>query len=981
MKIRRCPPWLAVLLGFLAGNVAMWWYLHRDQTAAAVQLVADAQRALRTADYSQAERLARQALTYSGDSTAAMLIAGEAAAKSNRLDEAVAYYSLVPDTGNEVTFKALAAKADALFHLGRLAESEAAFRRALELDPQNELVTNRYAALLDTVGRRWGSRPYLLNLIKIGRFTLQELCLLANYHDPLEVGPVLEKALKAVPGDFDPLLARARIKLKEGETPLVTELLWKVVHGTPANLEAQGLLGTVLADSGADRDFQDWREQLPESASGDPGVWFAQGLWCKQEGRLEEAVRCYWEALRLEIDHQGANYQLALVLKLLRRPDWAERFDRRAQLLAQINIDTHIVYTEGPTSEKIPNIAEKMEALGRYWEAWAWNVARAKQGDEEAAGARDRLKKILDRENPPQTMNKFNPALQIDLSRFPRPEWSDRGAARREISNRSAVPEVQAAFVDSTQSCGIDFSYFNGDDLETPGMKIHQTLGGGIAVIDYDGDGWPDIHFTQGAREVLDYEDPDHPDRLYRNLGNGRFADVTFSAGAADYRYSQGATTGDYDNDGFPDLFISNIGRSHLYRNNGDGTFTDVTGPAGIDLNHWSTCSLLADLNGDGLPDIYDVTYVRGEDVYHKICGKDLARACTPLNFEGEADHLLLNLGDGRFRDVSSEAGLGGILGKGLGVLAADFDRSGRLSLVVANDTEMNFYLVNLTPSRGAAPFFEDRAVAKGLAYDRDGMTQANMGIAADDCNGDGLLDLYITTFYKESKTLRVQQADQLFIDVTREANLRDASYDNTGFGTQFLDGELDGLPDLVVANGHVDDYTHAGRPFEMQPQYFRNVGNGRFVERPATTLGPYFEARHLGRCLVRLDWNRDGREDFAVGHLNARSALITNDTRGAGHYLAVRLVAVNSARDAIGAVATLTAGDLTRVRELTGGDGYFGTNQRQLVFGLERRRRVDKLVIQWPSGAQQEFVDLAVDREYLLIENRVSPVSLGVDR
>ncbi len=344
---------------------------------------------------------------------------------------------------------------------------------------------------------------------------------------------------------------------------------------------------------------------------------------------------------------------------------------------------------------------------------------------------------------------------------------------------------------------------------------------------------------------------------------------------------------------------------------------------------------------------------------------------------EGEVDRLLLNLGDGSFRDVTDAAGLALLKGKGLGIVAADFDRSGRLSLFIANDTEANFYLVNQTPQRGALPKFVERGVLHGLAYDRDGKAQANMGIAADDCNGDGLLDLYVTTFSEEPKTLRMQQSDQMFVDVTREANLRESGFHMLGFGTQFLDGELDGLPDLVVANGHVRNLTSTGVLFEMPPQYFRNVGAGRFVEKSAASLGPYFEARHLGRGLARLDWNRDGREDFAVSHIQSPAVLITNQTAGAGHYLAVRLVAVNSARDAIGAVATLTAGDFTRVRELTAGDGYYASNQRELVFGLGKRDKIDKLVIRWPSGGEQEFADLQVDREYLLIEDRTMPVAL----
>jgi tetratricopeptide (TPR) repeat protein len=973
----RWRAWLALALGFCAGNITMWLCLQREPHAPTVQLLADARQALVVGDYAEAERLARRALAQSKDSTAGLLIAGEAASRLKHLDDAVAYYARVPDTGNDAAFKALAAKADALFHLGRFAESEAAFRRTLEIDSRNELMLHRFAALLDAAGRRWESRPYLLTLVKLGRFTFQELCLLANFDEVVDIGEKTDEALKAVPGDPDPLLLRARLKLLDNEDSMVAEMLWRVVRARASNLEAQGLLGEVLVDLGVDRDFHEWRRQLPAEADRSPAVWFARGLWSERNGQFEAAARCYWETIRIEPDHHRANYQMGLVLKTLGRTNWAARFVRRAEVLKDVNSEVHYAYTEGIQSNRLPTIARKLEELGRCWEAWAWNVAIVQGGGREAIPDRDRLKKFVDTSNPPQTLDQSNPALHIDLMHFPLPDWSGSVPSANPVSNLSSMSEVRASFIDSTQSAGIRFNYFNGDDLEQKGMKIHQTMGGGIAAFDYDGDAWPDLHFTQGAQDVFSDEDSEHVDRLYRNLGNGQFADVTFAAGVAENRYSQGATAGDYDNDGFSDLFISNIGKSRLYHNNGDGTFADATASAGIDLDHWSTSGLIADLNGDGYPDLYNVTYIRGADVYDRICGSESLRACTPLGFDGESDHLLLGMGDGTFRDVTSDAGLAGLTGKGLGILAADFERSGQLSLVIANDTEKNFYLANLTPYRGAPPLFEERGVANGIAFDRNGLTQANMGIAADDCNGDGLLDLFITTFYNESKTLRLQQSDQIFIDATRDANLRDAGFSMLGFGTQFLDGELDGLPDLVVANGHVDDWTHKGVPFEMQPQYFRNVGQGRFVEQPASSLGPYFEARHLGRGLVRLDWNRDGREDFAVSHLSTPSVLITNATASAGHFLAVRLVAVNSARDAVGAILTLEAGDFTRVREMTAGDGYYVSNQRQLVFGLGNHERIDRLTIHWPSGGQQEIADLAADREYLVIENRAAPVSL----
>jgi hypothetical protein len=258
-----------------------------------------------------------------------------------------------------------------------------------------------------------------------------------------------------------------------------------------------------------------------------------------------------------------------------------------------------------------------------------------------------------------------------------------------------------------------------------------------------------------------------------------------------------------------------------------------------------------------------------------------------------------------------------------------------------------------------------------GLALDRDGLAQACMGVAAGDLNADGLLDLFVTNFQDESNTLYAQQPNGFFLDETRKAQLRDPSYAKLGFGTQALDGELDGHPDLVVANGHVYDLSHSGREYRMAPQYFRNRGDGAFVEVPASQLGPFFEGKYLGRGLARLDWNRDGLEDFAVSHMLAPAALVTNTTAAHGNYVALQLRGVASARDALGTVVELTAAGRKRVQQLTAGDGYEASNERQLVFGLGTAERVEHLRVRWPSGQSQEFTVPAVNSHYLLVEGR----------
>jgi hypothetical protein len=306
-----------------------------------------------------------------------------------------------------------------------------------------------------------------------------------------------------------------------------------------------------------------------------------------------------------------------------------------------------------------------------------------------------------------------------------------------------------------------------------------------------------------------------------------------------------------------------------------------------------------------------------------------------------------------------------------LGIVAADFDGSHKLNLFVANDAVPNFFFVNQTPAGSDIPLFVELGHEAGLALNADGRAQACMGVAAGNLDNDQHLSLFVTNFRNEPNTLYHRRADTVFVDDTRQWKLFDASIPMVGFGTQFLDAELDGHLDLILTNGDVDDSRDLGLMYQMPPQYFRNQGNGHFVELFAKTVGPYFSGKYLGRGLVRLDWNRDGREDIAISHLDAPAALLTNTTQPAGHFLAVQLRAVTTSRDAIGATVTVGVGGRHVVRQLTAGDGYHASNQRQLTFGLGSDQQIDELSVDWPSGLKQRFADIASDSQVLIIEGQ----------
>ncbi|MGH7128628.1 MAG: FG-GAP repeat domain-containing protein, partial [Planctomycetaceae bacterium] len=443
------------------------------------------------------------------------------------------------------------------------------------------------------------------------------------------------------------------------------------------------------------------------------------------------------------------------------------------------------------------------------------------------------------------TVDSANVALAIDLSDYPLPRFRKPSASPTPAASQTAT---SMSFRDEASSAGLRFRYFNGVDTP-PSQRMFEFTGGGIGVLDFDLDGYADVCFTQGrpwpagAPAPVGGGDATGGDRLFQNRGGVRFEDVTASAGIREEGFGQGVTVGDFNSDGFPDLYVANIGANCLWRNNGDGTFTDATDDAGLTGDEWTTSCVMADLNGDALPDIYDVNYVMGDDVYERVCrAEDGSPAlCMPFHFDSQPDRLWLNDGHGRFTDATADVLSVVPSGKGLGVAVWDAHGTGRLSLLVANDTTPCFFFTDESAADGRFRL-EERGIASGLALNGEGKATGCMGIALGDVGEDGRLDVLITNFHAEPNTLFMNLSEGVYADRTRALGLNAPSLNVLGFGTQFLDVDLDGRLELFVSNGHVDDLRESGRPYRMPPQLFRWNGR-RFLELDAAELGPYFEA------------------------------------------------------------------------------------------------------------------------------------------
>jgi len=528
-------------------------------------------------------------------------------------------------------------------------------------------------------------------------------------------------------------------------------------------------------------------------------------------------------------------------------------------------------------------------------------------------------------------------------------------------------------FEDVTASAGIRFTHNNG----AFGKKwLPETMGSGVAFLDYDNDGWQDILMVNGA-DWAGHVKRHTTLALYHNNHDGTFTDVTRKAGLAVEMYGMGVAVGDFNNDGYDDIFITALGQNHLFRNNGDGTFTDVTKVAGLwGPNEFSTSAAWVDYDRDGHLDLVVANYVQWTpetDLYCTLDGK-LKSYCTPESYKGTSLRLWRNRGDGTFEDATQKAGLADPTSKSLGVAILDANQDGWPDILVSNDTQPNKLYIN----NGNGTFTE-KGVAAGIGYSEDGIARAGMGVDAADYDRSGYPSVMITNFSNQMLALYHNERNGLFVDEAPHSDIGRATLLTLGFGCFFFDYDLDGWPDIFVANGHIEDAIERVQPrvrYAEPPHLFRNLGNGKFAETTAAA-GAAFAAPRVARGAAYGDINNDGALDVLVSTNGGAPALFRN-AGTTNHSLRIKLVGTKSNRDGIGASVWLTYGNKVAVnsgrpsellggerqsKDLTSGASYLSSSELILTFGLAAHARVDAIVIHWPSGQADEVRDVAADQ------------------
>ena len=573
-------------------------------------------------------------------------------------------------------------------------------------------------------------------------------------------------------------------------------------------------------------------------------------------------------------------------------------------------------------------------------------------------------------------------------SQKPEPAGVATGAPHAPVKDAKSRPITAGGFVDGapivfddiTKEAGLDKFHHRSGSPEK--ATILETPGSGVALLDYDNDGWLDIYLLNGSTfAALKGKEPAPRALLFHNNHDGTFTDVTAKAGVANERWGFGVAVGDYDNDGWPDMYVANYGKNRLYHNNHDGTFTDVAEKAGVTLGGWSAGPTWGDYDHDGRLDLFVPGYVKFDADHPPFLGqpglspsfcqfRGVAFMCGPRGLPGESDHLFHNNGDGTFTDVSQKAGVADEQHYyGLASVFVDADDDGWVDLAVANDSVPRYLYHNLHNGT-----FEDVSYLSGFALTNEGLAQASMGIAVGDYNRDGKVDFFITTFSDDYKTLFRNDGGNNFSDVTFRAGLGGPTIPFLGWGAGFLDFDNDGLLDIFVANGHVYpsvDRRDWGTTWAQRPQLFRNLDGAKFQEVPPAT-GSGLADVIPARGAAFGDLFNDGHINVVLNNMDSSPTLLRNVVKNGNHWITLQLVGgAESPRDAIGAKVFLTASGFRQRADVISGGSYGSSSDQRLHFGLGAATKIDKVEIHWPSGKKEEIAVPGVDRLIIVAEGQ----------
>jgi len=926
--------------------------------------LARADQLLQANDNDSAWELAKSLIVERPQSAPALFIAARILAKRGNLEGAIQTISKIDPNDREAGPAATGQWAEWLAQKGDLQGAELKLKGLLKSFPSAVPAMRLMVDLYHAQGRRWETAKYLDRMVRLGNFGTPDLMNSIDFRDPVDNEALRTAAQTFAPNDPYSRLHAIRVFAFADRWEDAIEPLRGMVQSRPELLEPWIWFGEALLETQRNDEMVAWFEKRPEGFDKHPEYWYVLGRWLQQQQKHDQAARAFTESLKLDRRHVAAMQALAESCMELGESELSIDIRQHAGKWVRIkDLSQQIQRGHGQREEFIA-IAELYRELHDTVGAFGWDAALLASENQPFPSSLVEIQKRLK-----SGEKEDDPLLQrLPIERWPLPEWSSLQDLRPSIPSPSLADRATPIRMhDVAEQRGILARYDSGAEPGR-GWYTHEGLGGGVSALDYDRDGWPDLFYSQAGDHPNKAEPKYLPKQLYRSLASERFVEVGTVAGVADLGYGQGTGVADLDQDGFPDLLLADLGEIKCYRNQGDGTFERWKLPQSSPQDMWNSAIQAADINHDGLPDIVQCAYIHGTEFLTRTCqsaSNSKLLFCHPKRFEPGRSRILINEGSGAFRLIDETVLQSLVDGYALGTVITNIDQRFGNDVYFANDVSANHLLLSQSSDPDASDLVE-RAMRAGVAVDALGRAQASMGVACGDQNRDGLLDIIVTNFRFEVSTLYLQVSPGLFRDGTRVSKLGEATFEWLSFGCQLSDLDNDGWLDFITVNGHIDLLD----PWKMPPQILRNV-RGQFEWLRNPSPGKYFDEDNVGRSLTMLDYNRDGRPDFAVTHLDRPTALLENQTPPeAHHFVQLEVVGTISERDAIGAIVRIQCGNESWTAPVSVGDGYYGTNERLVHIGLGNATRIDVIEIQWPSGETETQRDVSVDKRYRWIES-----------
>jgi tetratricopeptide (TPR) repeat protein len=938
---------ILLVFPFAAIGVA-WFFLMPPVPEQPVDPVAEAVAALDTGDIETAFQIVQQLHSASADSEVTYLMAVIEGLRGNS-QHALEVIQELPDFQADPRLLTMAAQ----FALAvpRLSVAGRLLDRALKVDPENEEAVRILVSLEGNLLNIPKVRTLIAHLDRLDKATAEDVFLYCSgsrvNYDLYENVKRLEPAYRNEPDQGEIAYALVNNLLAMNRLADAQQVIDAAAARTSTSNGwlirlAQAELAVISDDfSQAAKSLLEIRTSGENSAA----YWIVLGRVLKKQEAFGAAVQAYRNAAQLAPFDPEPVYALS---RLLARssPSEAELMKKRTRLLQQLSVQVEAVVSLDSFEEAVerfPLIVEKLVDAGAYREARVCLNWLKSEGyrSREATAQDERLQHLAS----PPPLELVPPSASELLA-------VDTSSLVIGQAGTSAAQDL-ISFVDVTDELNVQFQYVSPSDANT---TILTSLGGGVAALDFDCDGVVDLFFPQGGSLPGTNRRPADGDCLLRRRQDV-FVDVSSIAIPETGDYGHGAAAGDANADGFSDLFVTNFGLNQLLLNNGDGTFTDATVDSGLRDSEWSVSSAFEDFDHDGDLDIYVVNYLTINVEEMEACTDERSTPCGPLNVPACQDRLYENLSNGRFRDVTGSSGIVVPDGKGLGVVVRDFDGDGRTDIFVGNDTTHNRLFFNQSTDQQLD--FQEASASAGVAVGGDGKSEACMGIASADLDNNGFPEIFVTNFEGETNTLYTNLGGRTFVDNTESMELGRSSYTVMGWGTQFLDIDGDSMLDLVVLNGHLHNDAMLANIYLQK--------NARF-NSPSSYHGDYFDEPWLGRAIAVADFNRDARPDLIVTHRTGKPRILLNQS-GTRQRFAIRLIATNSHRNALGTTVSVKSDDSVVTRVLRNDGGYLAANERALWFVVPKSGVVDTLSITWPSGHRQQLHNLTPQTDTTIVE------------